>query len=117
VSGSNPDFPPQQFEARYELGFDTDRALVEPSPHVWDFLFRAVENFICSDPYVASHEIEGSNGARFMLTAEAGFLDCPELIVYFKPDQTTRRVAFLTVHRADVVPGGWVDPDGPPGRF
>ena len=103
--------------ARYELGFETDRQLVEPSPRVWEFLFRAIENFVLCDPYLASHEIAGSDGARFLMTEDAGFLDCPPLIVYFKPDEETRRVAFLTVHLASDVPGEWTDPDGPAGRL
>jgi len=91
--------------------------LLEPSEQVWNFLFEAVEKFILRNPYLRSYEIDNSGGARFLLTEEAGFLDCPALVVYFKPDDANRRVAFLTVHLASDVPGGWIDPDGPPGRL
>ena len=115
MPGPNPDFPPQQFTGRYEPGFETDRRLVEPSDRVWEYLFRVVEDFILCDPYLASYEIAGSGGARFLQTEEVGFLDCPPLLVYFKLDEETRRVAFLTVQLESTVP--LADPDGPPGRF
>lgn len=95
----NPDFPPQKYTARYELGFETDREAIEPSPRVWDFLFRAVENYVLCDPYLNSHEIRNTGGARFLMTEEAGLQDVPPLIVYFKSSEESRIVAFLTVRR------------------
>jgi hypothetical protein len=39
------------------------------------------------------------------MTEEAGFADCPPLVVYFKPDDGARVVTFLTVGR---LPEEWV---------
>lgn len=100
MSGHEP-APP--YSARYNVGFHTDRELIEPSFRVWQFLFQVVEDFVCRNPYLASHEIAGTGGVRFLLTEEAEFADCPPLVVYFKPDDTTRRVVFLTVERASDV--------------
>jgi hypothetical protein len=103
---SGPD-PAQPYTPRYNAGFDTDRELFEPNFRVWDFLFKAVEKFVCRNPYVASHEVADSGGVRFLMTEEAGFADCPPMAVYFKPDDATRRVVFLTVERlSDGVPLG-----------
>ncbi len=97
--------PAPRYTADYNVGFHTDRELIEPSFRVWEFLFRAIEDFVCRNPYLASHKVGDSGGVRFLLTEEAGFADCPPLVVYFKPDDGTRRVVFLTVHRlSDISP-------------
>jgi hypothetical protein len=100
LAGANPNFPPQRYTGRYHVGFETDRERIEPNPQVWEFLFRGVENFILCNPYLMSYEISESGGARFLFSEEVGFLDCPPLVVYFKPDEKTRRVVFLTVEIA-----------------
>ena len=110
----SPEFPPQKYTGRYEPGFRTDRQLIEPSEHVWGFLFRGVENFILCNPYIKSHEVEGWGGVRLLLTEDAGFLDCPSLVVYFKVDEESHRVAFLAVHRESDALGGAVAPEDPP---
>jgi hypothetical protein len=100
----NPDFPPQSYTGRYELGFETDREFIELTPEAWDFVYRGVENFILCDPYLDSWEIDDSDGCRFLVTTDVPYVEAPPLIVYFKPDETTRRVAFLSVERLPDVP-------------
>jgi hypothetical protein len=40
-----------------------------------------------------------ARGTNLLLTEEAGFADCPPLVVYFKPDDETKKIVFLTVER------------------
>lgn len=101
---SNPDFPPQQFTARYERGFETDREFLEITAEEWDFVYQAVENFILCNPYLASWEIEDSGGCRFLITTEVPHISVPRRIVYFKPDEETRRVAFLCLQDVPEAP-------------
>ena len=102
----NPNFPPQRYTGRYEIGFETDRELLEISEQAWDFVYRGVENFILCNPYLSppTWEIADSGGARFLVTTDAPYVDAPPLVVYFKPSEETRRVAFLTVERAPATP-------------
>jgi hypothetical protein len=108
----SPGFPPQRFTARYELGFETDREALAISEQAWDFVYRGVENYILCDPYKSppTWEIADSGGARFLVTTDVPYLNVPPLVVYFKPDETTRRVAFLTVERVPETPS-YVDFD------
>lgn len=101
----SPDFPPERYTARYELGWETDREFLEIPVEVWDFVYRRIESFILCDPYHrATWEIEGSGGARFLVTTDVPFFDEPPLVVYFKPSEETRRVAFLTLERPPEIP-------------
>lgn len=107
----NPDFPPQRFTAAYELGFETDRELlVGIDEEAWDFTYDAAETFILCNPYLNPDgngpmwEVEESGGARFLVTTDVPFLDAPPLVIYFKADDETRRVAFLTVEPAPETP-------------
>lgn len=100
----SPDFPPQRFTARYELGFVTDCERLDIDEKAWDFVYQSVENFILCNPYLASWEIADSGGARFLVTEDVPFLNVPSLIVYFMPDEDTRRVAFLTVEEVPQTP-------------
>jgi hypothetical protein len=105
MSRNDPSWPPQQFSAVYHVGFETDCQRIEPNPQVWDHLFRAVENFICCDPYgKATHEVKDGGGTRFLITEEAGLLDIPRTLVVFKPDEASRKVLFVTVVREVDVP-------------
>lgn len=107
----NPDFPPQRYTARYELGWQTDREALEIPAEVWDFVYRRVENFILCDPYHrTTWEIEDSGGARFLVTTDVPAFDEPPLVIYFKPDEMSRRIAFLTLQRWPQTPD-YVDDD------
>jgi len=100
-----PDFPPQRYTARYELGWNTDREFLEIPEQVWDFVYRRVENFILCDPYhPATWEIHDSGGSRFLATTDVPLFDEPPLVIYFKPSEATRRVAFLTLERLPETP-------------
>src|SRR5436309_2742807 len=101
----NPDFPPQQYTARYELGWETDREAVDLTEAQWDFVYRGVENYILCEPTGdATWEVEGWEGVRFLMTDDVPAVDAPPLIVWFKHDDETRRVAFLTVQRVPPTP-------------
>ena len=108
----NPDFPPQRYTARYELGWETDREFLGIRPEVWDYVYQRFENFIVCDPYhPATWEIADSGGARFLVTTDVPFLDEPPLVIYFKPSEESRHVAFLTLERLPETPDYVDDPD------
>lgn len=100
----DPFFPAKQYYARYELGFETDREYVGLTAQAWDFVYEPVENFILCNPHLSSWEIEGSDGARFLVTTDVPFLDLPPLIIYFKPFDSKGLVSFLSIERGPATP-------------
>jgi hypothetical protein len=100
----DPDFPPQRYTAQYQIGFETDREYLGLTQEAWHSVYGAVENFILCDPYLASWEIDDSGGCRFLVTTDVPFLDVPRLAVYFKPDDESRVVTFLTVQEVPEAP-------------
>jgi hypothetical protein len=100
----SPDFPPQEFTIRYEIGFHTDAEFLDITYEDWDQVYRPAENFIACNPYLFSWEIEDSAGSRFVITTDVPHLGVPPLIIYFKPDEVTRRIAVLSVQPVPETP-------------
>jgi hypothetical protein len=89
--------------------WEADRKRLGLTGRNFDTYWRPIEEAVCKNPAYGQPLLDGS-GARAFLTEEAGFVDLPKLVVYFKADSRAERLVFLGLDSASL-PEDYPPPD------